>query len=262
MNNPADADRPPPRTRVERNALINHRPAPVVDLHLPTAAGPRLPLVIDVSRHAHPAALAETAGRWAPMLAAHGLAVAAVREPAPAHRHDALQTIRALVRLLRSGSTTTGPATDRIGLFGSGDGACLAALTAYGTADLRSRVQAVAGIGGSWGADLSPGPAHRRSRTAPRRHPDAEVLHQVSEIALATGNDVPLLVVHPLDDPELPAEHGIRFVQVVSAAGGRASVLLADTENRPGPDDTAAAVAAFFHRALADPPEPVRPTHR
>ncbi|MET9613786.1 hypothetical protein [Kitasatospora indigofera] len=170
--------------------------------------------------------------------------------------------MRALVRLLRTGGTTTGLATDRIGLFGSGDGAYLAALTAYGTVDLRTRVQAVAGVGGAWGADLSPGPARRRSRTVPRRRPDAEVLHQVSEIALATGNDVPLLVVHPLDGPALPAEHGIRFVQVVSTAGGRASVLLAGTDESPGPDDTAAAVAAFFHRALADPPDPVRPAHR
>ncbi|MFC9330193.1 alpha/beta hydrolase family protein [Kitasatospora sp. NPDC057015] len=262
MNNPADADRTRPRTRVERNALIAHHPAPVVDLHLPTPAGPRLPLVIDVSQYAHPAAPADTTGHWAPALAAHGLAVAAIREPAPAHRHDALQTVRALVRLLRSGGSTTGPATDRIGLFGCGDGAYLAALTAYGTVDLRSRVQAVAGIGGAWGADLSPEAARRRPRTTPRRHPDAEVLHQVSEIALATGNDVPLLVVHQLDDPKITAEHGIRLVQVVSAAGGRASVLLADTYEFLGPDDTAAAVAAFFHHTLADSPAPLRHTHR
>ncbi|GJF33443.1 hypothetical protein KNE206_61430 [Kitasatospora sp. NE20-6] len=242
----------PAPARVERDVLraLRDSTLPAVDLHLPTGSTTHCPLVVDVSGHAR--SDDHHTARWASALAAHGLAVAAVRTLGPARRDIAPHTVRTLVRLLRSNGTPHGPATDRIALFGHGDGAHLAALAAYGTVDTRSRVQALAGVAGSWGADLTPDPDARR-RTAVRRHPDAEVLHQVSEIALATGNDVPLLVVHRPDDPNVPAEHGVRFAQVVTAAGGRASVLLGDTGREPAAvPETVAAVAAFFHRVLGD----------
>ncbi|WP_405015144.1 hypothetical protein [Kitasatospora sp. NBC_01539] len=193
MRTTADSDAHPAApapARVERDVLRARHDGtlPVVDLHLPTGGAMRCPLVIDVSGYARPDD--HHAARWTSALAAHGLAVAAVRAPGPARRDVALHTIRALVRLLRSNGTPHGPATDRIALFGCEDGAHLAALTAYGTVDTRSRVQALAGVAGSWGAGPAPDPDTHR-RTAVRRHPDAEVLHQVSEIALATGNDVP-----------------------------------------------------------------------
>ncbi|WP_371482581.1 hypothetical protein [Kitasatospora sp. NBC_00315] len=85
-------------------------------------------MVIDVSGYA--AAHRPATTPWASELAAHGIAVAAVRaRRTPRHDH-ALRDLRALVRLLRTNATAFGPATERIGLFGHADGAYLAALAA------------------------------------------------------------------------------------------------------------------------------------
>ncbi|MFC8450107.1 alpha/beta hydrolase family protein, partial [Kitasatospora sp. NPDC057223] len=251
----------PARARVEHDILRAPRDGtlPTVDLHLPSGGTARPPLVIDVSGWARPHRPAATP--WAPELAAHGIAVATVHNRhTPRHDH-ALRDLRNLVRLLRKNAGAFGPAPERIGLFGRADAAYLAALAAYSTVDPRAQVQALAGVGGTWGIETAPDLDARRPARTPRRSADAEVLHQVCEVALATGNDVPLLVVSGAGDRTAPAEHGVRFAEVVTAAGGRASVLLLG-ESGHGDADldpalSAGAVAAFFHRTLHTAPHPV-----
>ncbi|WP_405010032.1 hypothetical protein [Kitasatospora sp. NBC_01539] len=263
MQSPADRADRPALTRIERDILSTHPDAPVVDLHLPIASRPRLPLVIDVSPYTQARTTGGTGSRWAPALAAHGLAVAVVREPGPLPLDLALHGIRSMVGLLRSGCTALGPAVDRIGLFGSGEGAYLAALAAYGTVSIRCRVQALAGVDSAWGATRAPDLTPSRRAVVSRRHPDAEVLHRVSEIALATGNDVPLLVVHRANDHSVAASQGTRLAHVVTAAGGCASVLHRGPEHDPlAAIGTVDAVAAFFTRTLAAASEPARRTRR
>ncbi|MFC9331055.1 alpha/beta hydrolase family protein [Kitasatospora sp. NPDC057015] len=256
MQTTADPDAHPTaaRARVEHDILRAPRDGtlPTVDLHLPSGGTSRPPLVIDVSGYARPRRPALTP--WAPELAAHGIAVAAVQHRHTARHDHALRDLRALVRLLRTTAAAFGPATERIGLFGRADAAYLAALAAYSTVDPRAQVQALAGVGGTWGMEAAPDTDARPAARRPRRSADADVLHQVCEVALATGNDVPLLVVGTTDDPTAPAEHGVRFAQVVTAAGGRASVLLLDGTGHGGADLdpalSAGAVAGFFHRTL------------
>ncbi|MFD7981951.1 alpha/beta hydrolase family protein [Kitasatospora indigofera] len=260
MQTTADPDAHPPApagARVEHDILRAARAdtLPTVDLHLPSGGTSRPPLVVDVSGYARPHRPATVP--WAPELAAHGIAVATVRARHRPRHDQALADLRALVRLLRTTAAAFGPATERIGLFGRADAAYLAALAAYSTLDPRAQVQAVAGVGGTWGTEV-PDTGARPAGGRPRRSADAEVLHQVCEVALATGNDVPLLVVSSTGDPTAPAEHGVRFAEVVTAAGGRASVLLLDGSGPGGADldpaPSAGAVAAFFRRTLLTEP--------
>lgn len=292
MTATTETEPPPAHGRVERDAFAAHRHLPAVDLHLPATVGSGAPLVLDVSGYADAsgggAEPASGSGSWVKDLTARGLAVAVLRARTPGPPRDAAQTVRALVRLLRAeggrllaaapsatpsavlpgaaagttdGAATgaaTGPVAERLGLLGVGDGAYLAALAAYGSVDLRSQVQAVVGIGGDWGAHPAP-PTGRRPGTRPRRHADADVLCALAEIALATGNDVPLLVVGEADEPALPAGPGVRLARVVAAAGGRASLLPVHDDGPRGHRRTVAAVAAFYRRGLATGAGPVGP---
>lgn len=210
-------------------------PERTLDLYRPeTPRATRTPLVVHVHGGAWRAG-DKRAGRWferiAGLLLDEGFAIASVdyrlapRDPWPRQIDD----VRCALAFLARASPVLEIDPARIGIFGTSAGAHLAALAALADERVPAAFVGLYGVYDLTGPDLSElirlGAADAFGSPAGSGDP---VLERASPVRLASGDDVPTLLVHGIDDSVVPVGQSVRMEAALRESGAPVELILVE----------------------------------